>query len=236
MDSLEDGKKTARGFFKYVFNFEQDGKAEIINTIQFALIAIIPVFLLNKSIQKVFPVLDEENSSLKIISEILGQILSMYLGLIVIKRAVYYIPTYSGTAYPQVSIIYEILTSLMVVLSIQSKVGEKCNLLFERLVDYWSGVKKNDKKKKSKNAKSSSSVAVQQQPPQMQMMSVGGFTDGTSINQLPNYDERSSDSHSHSQQQQQQHQSSAPPMPPMMQEPMAANDALGGGFGGFSSW
>jgi hypothetical protein len=205
-------------------NFDQDGKAELINTIQFALIAIIPVFLLNKSIQRVFPVLDEEKGSLEITMEVLGQILAMYLGLIVIKRAVYYIPTYSGTAYPQVSIIYEILSSLMVVLSIQSKVGEKCNLLFERLVDSWSGVKKKDKKKGSKAAKSSGSVSQPvSQPPQMQMMSAGGFTDGTSISQLPSYDERTSS------------QQSSAPMPPIVQEPMAASDVLGG-YGGFSSW
>lgn len=225
MDSLEDGKKTATGFFKYVLNFDQDGKAEFINTIQFALIAIIPVFLLNKSIQRVFPVLDEEKGSLEITMEVLGQILSMYLGLIVIKRAVYYIPTYSGTPYPQVSIIYEILSSLMVVLSIQSKVGEKCNLLFERLVDSWSGVKKKENKKKwSKTSNSSGSVSQPvSQPPQMQMMTAGGFTDGTSISQLPSYEERTSS------------QQSSAPMPPMIQEPMAASDALGG-YGGFSSW
>jgi hypothetical protein len=221
MDSLEDGKKTATGFFKYVLNFDQDGKAEFINTIQFALIAIIPVFLLNKSIQRVFPVLDEEKGSLEIIFEVLGQILSMYLGLIVIKRAVYYIPTYSGTPYPQVSIIYEILSSLMVVLSIQSKVGEKCNLLFERLVDSWSGVKKKENTKKGNK---SGAVRVSQPISQQSIVmdGGGGYSDGTSISQLPTYQEQPPAQSVNIQQ-------SAMPMMP--QEPMAANE-----FGGFSSW
>ena len=45
MDSMDDSKS----FFKHVFNFDDDSKSEILNIIQYALIALIPVILLNKS-------------------------------------------------------------------------------------------------------------------------------------------------------------------------------------------
>ena len=44
MDSSDDSKS----FFKHVFNFDDDSKSDILNIIQYALLAIIPIVLLNK--------------------------------------------------------------------------------------------------------------------------------------------------------------------------------------------
>ena len=49
MDSSDDSKKN---FFKHVFNFDDDSKAEILNVIQYALVAIIPIVVLNKTVGK----------------------------------------------------------------------------------------------------------------------------------------------------------------------------------------
>ena len=49
MDSSDDSNKN---FFKHVFNFDDESKSEILNIIQYALIAIFPVVLLNKTIGK----------------------------------------------------------------------------------------------------------------------------------------------------------------------------------------
>ena len=51
MDSSDESNK---GFFKHVFNFDDDSKSEILNIIQYALIAIIPVVVLNKTIGNMF--------------------------------------------------------------------------------------------------------------------------------------------------------------------------------------
>ena len=47
MESSDDSNKS---FLKNVFNFDDDSKSEILNIIQYALLAIIPIVLLNKSI------------------------------------------------------------------------------------------------------------------------------------------------------------------------------------------
>jgi glycine hydroxymethyltransferase len=68
MESSTDSKKS---FFKHVFNFDNDSKSDIINIIQYALIAIIPIVILNKSMQKFVPEADEKKGSVEVLAEVL---------------------------------------------------------------------------------------------------------------------------------------------------------------------
>ena len=55
MESLDDLSKATNGkpsFFKHVFNFNDDSKSEMMNIIQYAVLALIPVVLMNKIMQK----------------------------------------------------------------------------------------------------------------------------------------------------------------------------------------
>ena len=52
MDIDGGESKSTKTFIKYVFNFDEDGKAEFLNVIQYALLAIIPIIALNKAMQK----------------------------------------------------------------------------------------------------------------------------------------------------------------------------------------
>jgi len=81
MDSIDDSKKS---FFKHVFNFDDDSKAELLNILQYALLAIIPVILLNKSMSKYVPESDEKKGNLEIVAEIIIQVIVMFIGLLVI--------------------------------------------------------------------------------------------------------------------------------------------------------
>ena len=112
MDSSDDSNKN---FFKHVFNFDDDSKSEILNIIQYALIAIIPVVILNKTIGKYVPDSDDKKGSLEISAELIIQIIVMFLGLFIINRIIVYIPTYSGFKYPDFHIVYIILAILMMI-------------------------------------------------------------------------------------------------------------------------
>jgi hypothetical protein len=116
MDSSDDSKK---GFFKYVFNFDDDSKGDILNIIQYSMIAIIPVVILNKTLAKYVPEADDKKGSLEIVAELIIQIIVMFLGLFIINRIIVYIPTYSGYKYPDFHIVYIILAILMITLSFQ---------------------------------------------------------------------------------------------------------------------
>ena len=241
MDSSDDSNKN---FFKHVFNFDDESKSDILNVLQYSLIAIIPIVILNKSIQKYIPEADEQKGNPEILAEIVIQIIIMFIGLLKIHRVITYFPTYSGMEYPEFNIIFIILAVLMITLGLQTKLGEKISILVERLNELWEG--KSDKKKKK-----SGSVKVSQPISQSTNQS-SMYNDGTSINSLPISDINSAaaaQQYAMSPQQMpnfnEMHRQDTTPLvgaaTPGQNEgfqmlPVAASDALGGSFGGFSSW
>ena len=239
MDTSDDSK----GFLKHVFNFDDDSKYDILNIIQYALIALIPVIILNKSMSNYVPEADDKKSSVELSAEIIIQIIVMFIGLLIIHRVITFVPTYSGVKYPDFNIVFIILAVLMITLSLQTKLGEKVSILFDRLMDLWNGTDSSKKKGKSGNVKVTQPIAGQQQmggsiTGQVMPQSQPTYTDGTSINslptsstsstqQLPNYDNMYK-------QQNTPLVNAATPGGMEGFEPAAANSVLGGGA--FGSW
>lgn len=250
MESSDDSKKS---FFKYVFNFDNDTKSELLNVLQFTILSIIPVVLLNKGISKYIPEVDEKKSSLEIVAEILIQIVVMCLGLFIINRIITYLPTYSGEKYPEHSIIYAILPVLMIILSLQTRLGEKVSVLSDRVLELWEG-KSSNAKQGGKNNSKQSNVKITQPlstrgpiTSNAAAMQQAMYTDGTSINVLPTHDMSNSGSQNTLAPQQMPNynnmyekedtplvNAATPGGQEGFNEPMAANSVLGGGFG--SSW
>jgi len=210
MESLDELTKTNHGkpgFFKHVFNFNQESKDEMLNIVQYAILAIIPVVIINKLMQRFVPEADDEKSSIEITAEVLAQIIVMFLVIFIINRIITYIPTYSGEKYTAFNVTNIILPMLVIILSLQTKLGEKVSILVERLIELWEG-RGNDSKKtnsKNNNKNSKNQVKVSQPISQNQtamnqsLNSMGssmtmGSTSITSLppvqtQQLPNYDQ-----------------------------------------------
>ena len=198
---------------------------------------------------KYIPEVDENKGSLEVLAEIIVQISVMFTGILIIHRMITFVPTYSGVKYPDFNIIFIILAVLMIILGLQTNLGEKVSILVDRLTELWNG--KNEKK--GKNGKNGNGNVKVSQPISGQTGSITGqsmpqsqptYTDGTSINslptsdaalsagttqQLPNYDNM--------------YRQDTNPLvnantPGQMEgfsnEPMAANSVLGGGA--FGSW
>lgn len=195
MDNLEEltsvGSKN--GFFKHMFSFGDDEKGELINVVQYALMAIIPVIVLNKTMQKFVPEADDEKGSLEISAEVIFQIVYMFIGMYFIHRIIIYVPTYGGVKYQDFSVTTIVLAVLTIILSLQTKLGEKVSILVERVVNLWEG-KTSDPKKKSKNSTVKVSQPISQQqmhsPQQMpQQMSMSTPISQLPVTQqMPNYD------------------------------------------------
>jgi hypothetical protein len=188
MESLEETSKSISskmGFFKHVFNFDDNSKSEILNIIQYALLAVIPIVLLNKVMQKYVPEAEEEKGSFELLAEIAIQVIVMFMGILMINRIITYIPTYSGAKYPEFSVTYIILAVLMITMSLQTKLGEKVSILFDRVAELWGG---DDSSKKKKKGKGQGNVRVSQpistQNPDQSAMNQS-FMGTTSISQLP---------------------------------------------------
>jgi hypothetical protein len=162
------------GFFKHVFNFDNDSKADILNIIQYAMIAIIPMVILNKTMQNYVPEADDQKGSIELLAEIIIQTISMFIGILLIHRMITYIPTYSGEKYPEFNVVYIILAALMITLSLQTKLGEKVSILWDRILEMWNGEREDDgDKKKGKNKKGKGNVRVRQPITQEGMANLG---------------------------------------------------------------
>ena len=148
MDIDGGESKSTKSFIKHVFNFEEEGKAEFLNVIQYALLAIIPIIILNKTMQKFVPEADDLKGSFEILAEVIAQVVVLFVGMIFINRIITYVPTYSGIKYPDHSIVFIVTASLMILLSLQTKLGDKVSILVERITELWEGKSADDKKKK----------------------------------------------------------------------------------------
>jgi len=238
MDSLEETTKnisSKMGFFKHVFNFDDDSKSEMLNIIQYALIALIPIVILNKSMQKYVPEADDEKGSLELVAEILIQVIVMFLGLLIINRIITYIPTYSGVKYPDFNITYIILAVLIITLSLQTKLGEKVCILYERVLELWEGKHEDNGKKCGAKSKGKGNVKVSQPISQngnnAAAMNQSLYNDNsTSISQLPALQEQQQmpDYNAMHRNDNNPLVGAATPGGAEAFEPMAANDALGG--------
>ena len=135
----ETSSITKKTFLSHVFTMTEESNAEVMNILQYAVFGVFPIVLLNKSIQRFIPEADPDNSSIELLAEIVLQIIIMFVGMILIHRMIIYVPTYSGFKYENINITTVILAFLIIVLSIQTKLGLKVNILFDRLVELWNG-------------------------------------------------------------------------------------------------
>ena len=252
MDNSDDSKKS---FFKYVFKLDDEGKSEIMNLLQYSFIILIPIILLSKLLEKYSPPKDDTKGSLEISAEIIIQVIILMIGLYFINRIATFFPTFSGENYPKIDLI---VSALSVLIILPYNISEKINILTERIYDLWEG--KTDKNTKTKTVTvNGKQVTVkvnqptnqqqQQQNPSMSSTSQAVYNDGTAINQLPTNDMSRAQQYSLSSQSLPNYdamyrQDSTPLVgaatpgggtESFVQEPMAANDALGS-WGGFSSW
>ena len=244
MDSSDDSNKN---FFKHVFNFDDDSKSDILNIIQYALVAIIPVVILNKSIGKYVPESDDRKGSLEISAEIIIQVIVTFMGLLIIHRIITFVPTYSGAKYPEFHIVYIILAILMITMSLQTKLGEKVSILVERMMELWDGKSDNKKKNAKNNVKVSQPISGQITGQQMNnaAMTQSLYTDGTAISSLPTTDQYASQNTMQPEQLPNYNAMNRQDTTPLVgaaspsmegfSEPIAANSVLGGGGFG-SAW
>jgi hypothetical protein len=214
MDSLEELTKNNGkvGFFKHVFNFDDESKVDILNIMQYAVLAIIPLVIFNKTLQKMIPEADDEKHSIELSMEVVAQVIIVFLGILLIHRIITFIPTYSGSKYEDFNVTHIILSVLLILLSLQTKLGEKISILADRVADFWAG-KQNNKKNKKKSTQ-------QQQQQQMNDQETTQISSLPMQQQQPNFD--------------QMYQTDNTPLVGASSpniEPMAANSGFGSSFG-----
>jgi hypothetical protein len=231
-------------FFNYVFNFDSDNKAVILNMFQYIIIALIPVVLILKFVKEYIPEDDEKKDNLEILLEIILQLGVLFVAIYFIDKITRYFPTYSKVPYSKFNEVSFIIPTLLLMFTMQTKLGAKINIIYNRVLQLWGGSKSGFT---GGNANGTAVVNVNgqniriRQPivaNNMHQMSRSDTLDNTliapPINQMPNNNVSMIDSlpNMMNTNGQPNYQSQAMQTAFMdTMEPMAANGALGGIFG-----
>jgi len=167
MDSVSDVPSNAKGFtgfFKYVFDFDETNKSLIFNMLQYTVLAIIPTILALKGIGYVIPEEDEDKGSLEIVAEVAGQLVLLILTIWFVNKMVRYVPTYSGVDYHSFNEVNFLIPLLVIMLTMQTRLGEKIKILMDRVLDLWDGrsAEKAQSKDKKGNKQANGNVKVSQ--------------------------------------------------------------------------
>lgn len=233
------------GFLKYVFDLNDENKASVMNMLQYAVLAFIPVILVLKVTKTYVPEANEEKGSLELLAESLFQVVFILLSFWFINRVITYVPTYSKKPYKEFNETTFIIGFVFILLTLQTKLGEKISILSDRVIELWTG-DATIKQEKQTKVKVSQPLAGHQPsqadhlgftqmgqptpmiPPTPVMTNNKSQTNQYSIparQPIPDFNEM--------------HSGPVTPLPgaahPTFQEPMAANEAFGSGSFG-SAW
>jgi hypothetical protein len=233
MDSIDEITSSVRknGFIDHMFTFNTSSKGELMNIIQYAILAIIPIVLMNKLTQAYIPESDMDKGSIEIVIEVFLQVAVLFVGIYFINRLITYIPTFSEVAYSDLNMLNIVLGFMTIVLSLQTKLGTKVEILSDRVLDYL-GFSPYEIHDNSNNKRRPTSVSVSQpivntghnQPSRADTL---GNSATSMIDNLPNQGSQQMQSQPQ-QQPQQQIGGGGTNFDDMYQEPMAANESLGG--------
>lgn len=138
-ETLKDTSNKTMGFFNYVFDFDTENKNDMLNMLQYTILSMIPLILVLKVTRTYVSDADEEKGSLELLAESLIQIIFIVLSFWFINRIIQYIPTYSGHPYKLFNETTFILGFMFILLTIQTKLGEKIRILTDRVQELWAG-------------------------------------------------------------------------------------------------
>lgn len=223
---MEDIEKTTTSnipsFVEHMTSFDNEF---IYNILQYSILSIIPIVVLNKVNQSYIPEYNEYKPTMEISLEVIFQVAFLFIGMFFIHKLISFVPTFSGKKYPSVNIFHMILPFLVIVLSLQTKLGMKVQCLTDRFADYIFGDNIGEQQNK-KHPNVNISQPIMKEPvnvrppyPQQQSQQVEAMTT-----------QHQSQQEQHQMQQEQRHPQQPPQSQPVpdMTEPMAANDI--GGF------
>ena len=214
-------------FVKHIFNFDNDTKNELMNMIQYLLLAIIPLTFFNKLICSFIPEVDESKGNFDLLSEVVLHLLLTILSIYFVNRVITFVPTYSGRTLDNVNFINIALVLLM----FNRKSKTKLDVLYKRVKNMWDGeepAKKSKKNGKQPVVKVSQPITGGAATPTRGPNSADYLKAHAQMN-APNTDaDPGTNNNMYSQNGFNGLQDA---QIPTVQEPMAANS-----FGGFSSW
>ena len=94
----------SKGFVSRVFSIDADSKASLMNGVQYIVLAIIPVAVVDSMMKKLFAESNPHTKgSIELLAEVLGQAVMTLLLLFCVHKIIIAIPTYSGASMNRIN-------------------------------------------------------------------------------------------------------------------------------------
>ena len=178
------GSDKNKSFIDYITSFSATEKCQVMNLVQYCGIAVVPLLAILKIMKIYMPISNPLKPTSELVFEVIVQLLVILVSFFFIHKFVLYFPTYSESKYENFSLLSGMLPLLFLMFTLDTKISEKLNVLFDRLLSMIGLVKEpfseeeiereeNEKKTKNVNIPNQSHIAQQtMQPPQMQTTTI----------------------------------------------------------------
>jgi hypothetical protein len=120
-------------FVNYMFSLSEGEKVEIINMLQYLILAIIPILLLNKLIKTYLPPVDRSKSPIEVSTEIVIHLVLLFTFVFFIHKLILFVPTYTKNPYPTINFLPVVLPLLILLFSLDKNLNEKSTILLNKL-------------------------------------------------------------------------------------------------------
>ena len=182
------GSDNDKSFVDYITSFSESEKAQLLNLVQYCGIAVIPLLAVLKLMKIYMPVNNPLKPTSELVFEVLIQLIVILVAFFFIHKLVLYFPTYSQVNYESFSLLSGMLPLLFLMFTLDTKISEKLNVLFDRLLEMLGIIKEpyEDNKEKGEKQENNASPPMKQsiqQPVKMQTTSIeelSGMSDSTS--------------------------------------------------------
>ena len=213
-NNTSGGMSLKMGFVEYITTFSNNEKAQVLNILQYGGLAVLPLLILLKIMKMYVPEEDPLKGTPELSIEVLLQLGFILVAFFFIHKLVLYLPTYSNVEYEHLNLMSVILPVFFLMFALDTGIGSKLNILFDRLL-LGVGIKKepmeNEKGNGKKNGlmvgESTTRTLSNEQISQQQDPMASRLIEGFPTKREPQTQE---------------------PMMMMQQEPLAANEMFGG--------
>lgn len=213
------------GFFSYVFNFDEENKDMLTNMFQYTFLSLPLIIIVLKLINNFTPEENDEKGNLEILLEVTLTLTTILFAIWFINKIIMYIPTYSKSNYAEFNEITFILPFLILLFTMQTKIGAKINILVERLINIYEGRTNLKHQNKNSDIKKTQPIST---PPVHQNSQSDSLVKQSNVNQEFNNQVMNQQPRTDF-----NNMFAGPNNPSVnIQEPQAANESLGNGLFG----
>ena len=165
MESFSENvvQRDSNGFFQYITTFDTKVKNDLLNMMQYTLMIILPIVLMDKGITDLFSSDIDDKNNVELAFEVIGEVTLLIIGMYYSHRLVCYVPTYSGEPYTNMNFTSVLFMFVVIVFTFQTTLRSKVDILLDRLYEYVFGISGFEPMKNNKNTQAKQQTQTQPQ-------------------------------------------------------------------------